>query len=261
MGIVERCPERKNPNLSDWITERLTRLILHQLSTTETTEETEKNLNSIRAHLKEGSVVFYFSHVSLIDGPLVIAFLLSKIGPSINRMGALASLKHLDLARNWKNPKSLGETLMMRLAPTLKTELVPIIQDYDKSSYDPITDFNLLRSFIKKAKLILKEGGIFVIAPEGTRSPEGKLQKALFGVEHLGKYGENVAFVPVALFPEGTFSREFSFKDKWLIEVGEMVLAEDLSSKSTSSGVSSPTDVLMSKLAALLPENMRGVYE
>ena len=55
-------------------------------------------------------------------------------------------------------------------------------------------DFGAVRETLNR----LKKGGVLVLAPEGTRSPTGKLQKARAGASYLAAKAE-VPIVPVAL--------------------------------------------------------------
>jgi len=209
MSLRERC------------TESFAGIALKRLFTVEVSEGSEANIKSIRAHLENGSVVFYYNQISNTDGPVIIATIAQNMGPSINHLAVLGAYKDYDVARNLTSLSRLGQSLVMRFAPSFfSVEMLPIIQAYDKDSYSKEANHVLLRRFIKRSREILRQpGGAFLLSPEGTRSPDGKLQKALPGIEHLGKYG-NVVFVPIAHYSEGPYSREFSLDGNWVIRVG-----------------------------------------
>lgn len=249
MSLRERCNES------------FAGIALKSLFTVEVSEESEVNIKAIRDHLKNGSVVFYFNQISNTDGPVLIAVITKEMGPAINHLAVVGAYKDYDLARNLTSPSRLGQSLVMRFAPSFfNVETLPIVQAYDKDSYSNETDRMLLRWFIKRSREILRQpGGVFLLSPEGTRSPDGKLQKALTGIEHLGKYG-NVVFVPIAHYSIGPYSREFSLGGNWVIKVGEMIPAEAVFRETIPKGLTNYADVLMLKLAAGLPEDIRGFY-
>ena len=212
----------------------------------------KENLTLLRDYLKGGSVVAYFNHIFLGDGPLVITFLLDNLGDSIRTIGGVESRKHYDFRRNPVNAS------ILRLAHPLGIKLFPVVQHYDQDSYSYEERIGWARKFIKGAKGILGQpGGILVIAPEGTRSPDGTLQKAQSGIEHLDKYGSPY-FFPIATIQRGKFKRGTSLGSKFELRTGRPFLAKEVL-REIPEGMSL-ADGMMLRLARLLPEEMRGVY-
>jgi hypothetical protein len=215
--------------------------------------EEEENLALLRDYLKRHSAIVYFNHLFLGDGPLVITFLLDRLGDSIRVISAVESRKHYDFRRDPVNAS------ILRLAHPLGIKLFPVVQHYDRDSYSHGEGIRWLRKLVKGAKEILSQpGGIIIMAPEGTRSPDGALQKAQSGITHLDKYGDSPYFFPVALIPKDKFKRGVSPGSNFELRTARPFLAKEILPE-IPEGLSL-ADGMMLRLAKLLPEGMRGVY-
>lgn len=215
--------------------------------------EEKKNLALLRDCLKRHSAVVYLNHLFLGDGPLVIAFLLDNLGDSIRIISAVESRKHYDFRRD---PVIAS---ILRLAYPLGIRSFPVVQHYDRDSYSYGEGVRWLRKFVEGAKEILSQpGGIIIMAPEGTRSPDGALQKAQNGLVHLDKYGDSPYFFPVALIPKDKFERGISPGSIFELRTARPFLAKEILPE-IPEGLSL-ADGMMLRLARLLPEEMRGVY-
>ena len=109
----------------------------------------------------------------------------------------------------------------------------------------------------------MKEGGMLVIAPEGTRSKTGALQPGKAGVSYLAaKSGYPV--LPVAL--TGT-------EDRYVVEqlkhfrrihitatAGKLMTLEMPQGKNREQILADQTEEIMCQIAALLPKGYHGVY-
>ena len=121
-------------------------------------------------------------------------------------------------------------------------------------------DFSALREILAR----MKEGGLLVIAPEGTRSKTEALQEAKLGVAFLAsKSGFPV--VPVAV--TGTEDRVIVEnlkrfrRSRIVVHVGEPYKIEISKGKGgREQELRAATDELMCRIAAMLPENYRGFY-
>jgi 1-acyl-sn-glycerol-3-phosphate acyltransferase len=120
-------------------------------------------------------------------------------------------------------------------------------------------DYSALRQILDR----MKQGGMMVIAPEGTRSKTEALQEGKMGVAFLAaKSGYPV--LPVAL--TGTEDRRIVENLKHLRRSKIMVTATDLmevhipAGKGREQAMRAATDEIMCRIAAALPENYRGVY-
>jgi len=120
-------------------------------------------------------------------------------------------------------------------------------------------DFAALRHILDR----MKEGGLLVIAPEGTRSKTEALQDGRLGVAFLAaKSGYPV--MPVAVI--GTEDRavlnnlKHFRRSKIIIRGGDPFIIEIPKGKGREQAMREATDEIMCQIGALLPEKYRGVY-
>jgi len=121
------------------------------------------------------------------------------------------------------------------------------------------TDFKAIREMMTR----IKQGGVLVIAPEGTRSKTGLLQEGKPGTAFLAAKA-NLVIIPVAL--SGTEDRLVVNNLKHLkrsyfkIIAGKPFLLPPLKSGERDEQLREYTDEIMCRIAALLPEEKRGYY-
>ncbi len=120
-------------------------------------------------------------------------------------------------------------------------------------------DYPALREILER----MKQGGLMVIAPEGTRSKTEALQEGKMGVAFLaGKSGYPV--MPVAL--TGTEDRgvvenlKHFRRSKITVHAAEPFQIVLPKGKGREQAMRQATDEIMCRIAALLPEKYRGVY-
>jgi len=120
-------------------------------------------------------------------------------------------------------------------------------------------DFSAMRQILER----LNRGGLFIIAPEGTRSRSEALQEAKMGAAFLaGKSGCPV--MPVAV--TGTEDRGVIENLKHfrriniVVQAGEPFHIELPSGKRREKALQMATDEIMCRIGAMLPEEYRGVY-
>lgn len=120
-------------------------------------------------------------------------------------------------------------------------------------------DFGAVRETLNR----LKNGGVLVLAPEGTRSPTGKLQKAWAGASYLAAKAD-VAIVPVALVGSEDANVAANLKrlrrTQITIRVGQPFRLPPLPRKDRDAVLEAYTDEIMCRIAALLPSERRGAY-
>ena len=178
---------------------------------------------------KSGGVIFALNHLSYIDTPLL---LVNPIRPDIT---ALVTTKYKDRALiSW----------FIRSA-----EGIWINRD--------VADF----SAIREAAKALKKGLALGIAPEGTRTTTGGLQEAKPGTIMLAMKA-NVPIIPVAITgSENTFRALSKFQRPELsVSFGKPFVIPQAEPGSRSKALLEWTQILMQKIAALLPEAYRGIY-
>jgi len=121
-------------------------------------------------------------------------------------------------------------------------------------------DFAALREILVR----MQEGGLMVIAPEGTRSKTEALQEGKMGVAFLAsKSGYPV--LPVALTgteDRGVIENLKRFRRSKIRAVaGEMFTIEIPKGKGREQAMRDATDEIMCRIAVMLPEKYRGVYK
>jgi 1-acyl-sn-glycerol-3-phosphate acyltransferase len=120
-------------------------------------------------------------------------------------------------------------------------------------------DYSALRQILER----MKQGGLLVIAPEGTRSKTEALQQGKMGVAFLAsKSGYPV--LPVAV--TGTEDRAIlenlkRFRRSRITATAAELLTIDIpQGRGREAAMREATDEIMCQIAALLPERYRGVY-
>jgi 1-acyl-sn-glycerol-3-phosphate acyltransferase len=120
-------------------------------------------------------------------------------------------------------------------------------------------DYSAFRQILER----MKQGGLLVIAPEGTRSKTEALQEAKMGVAFLAsKSGYPV--LPVAV--TGTEDRVIVDnlkrfrRSKITVIAAELMYIDIPKGKGRDEAMRQATDEIMCQIAARLPENYRGVY-
>ncbi len=120
-------------------------------------------------------------------------------------------------------------------------------------------DIQAIREVLKR----LKNGGVFVIAPEGTRSKVEALQEARPGVAYFAsKTGMPV--IPVAL--TGTEDRvvkdnlKHFRRSKIIIRAGKPFVLPSLRGQDREAALEAATTEIMCQIGAMLPEKYRGFY-
>jgi 1-acyl-sn-glycerol-3-phosphate acyltransferase len=120
-------------------------------------------------------------------------------------------------------------------------------------------DFAALRAALNR----LKQGWVVVVAPEGTRSLSGKLDEARPGTSYLA-VKSGVPVVPVAV--TGTHDPDVLAELRRLrrlditIRIGKPMVFPPVKGEDREAALKADTDEIMCQIAALLPDQMRGVY-
>jgi 1-acyl-sn-glycerol-3-phosphate acyltransferase len=120
-------------------------------------------------------------------------------------------------------------------------------------------DYSAFRQILER----MKQGGLLVIAPEGTRSKTEALQEGKMGVAFLAsKSGYPV--LPVAV--TGTEDRlivenlKHFRRSKITATAADLLYVDIPRGKEREEAMRQATDEIMCQIAALLPEKYRGVY-
>lgn len=120
-------------------------------------------------------------------------------------------------------------------------------------------DVSAMRQVLER----LKKGGVFVVAPEGTRSPTGALIEARQGAAYIAAKS-GLPILPVGV--TGTEDRLAKQRLKRLHRlqvrgrVGELYTLPPLPRENRDQALKSSTDEMMCRIAVLLPPEYRGFY-
>jgi 1-acyl-sn-glycerol-3-phosphate acyltransferase len=116
------------------------------------------------------------------------------------------------------------------------------------------------RSALRACLQVLNAGGAMALAPEGTRSRTGTLQRGKPGIAYLATR-THAAIVPVACWGVEQF-REWKHlkRPRCTVSVGAPFCLDESTDRPTTAQLQEYADQVMIHIAALLPESYRGVY-
>lgn len=177
----------------------------------------------------KGPAIIIFNHINFLEVPLLYTHLLPRHVYGIAKK------------ETWKNP-------FFRFLAN-RWNGIPL--DREGSPVE---------MFRTAGELLKKEEAMLVIAPEGTRSNDGKLRKGKPGVVLMAVHA-GVPVIPVAHYGGEKFwdnIKRFR-RTPFTIKVGDPFVFE-APEKMTKEKRRELTDFAMRKLAELLPEEYRGVY-
>ena len=120
-------------------------------------------------------------------------------------------------------------------------------------------DFSAMRQILQR----LNQGGVYIIAPEGTRSKTEALQEAKMGAAFLASKS-GCPVIPVAVTgteDRGVVENLKRFRRiKIVVRAGDPINIEIPKGKGREETMQEATDEIMCQIGALLPEKYRGVY-
>ena len=120
-------------------------------------------------------------------------------------------------------------------------------------------DYSAFRQILER----MKQGGLLVIAPEGTRSKTEALQEAKMGVAFLASKS-GYPILPVAVTgteDRGILENLKRFRrSKITATAAELMYVDIPKGNGREEAMRQVTDEIMCQIAALLPESYRGVY-
>ena len=177
----------------------------------------------------EGGFIFSTNHLSVIDPPLIFGWLKRDDATTL-----VADKHYKNLFYRW-----------------LLNSVDGIWINREE------TDFKALRA----ARNHLEEGGVLGIAPEGTRSPTGALIQGKTGVAYLADKAK-VPVLPAAITgTESAIKEVFKLqRPRLTFQIGELLYLPPVDRKNRDVALKRNTDELMCHIAAMLPDQYRGVY-
>ena len=176
-----------------------------------------------------GPVILATNHVNFIDAPLLYALMPRQI----------TGLAKIEI---WDNPVLGLVATSWGVIPIQRGEL-----DLDA---------------IRLALRALHEGKILGIAPEGTRSHHGRLQRGRPGIVLLALHVPDALMLPMALYGHEGFFRNLRQLRRTHINLvfGQGFYLDPGKARITHEMRQEMTDEIMMQIAALLPPQYRGVY-
>jgi 1-acyl-sn-glycerol-3-phosphate acyltransferase len=177
----------------------------------------------------EGPLLLVVNHVNFLDVPIFYTHLIPR------------SVTGFAKRETWRNP-ALG--ILFSLGGAI-----------------PIRRGSVDRTAITRARHALRSGRILAIAPEGTRSGDGRLQKARAGIAVLA-LESGVPVIPVAYFGGEKFRSNIVrlIRTDFHFRVGTPFRVRMNGGRLTREIREHITTEIMYRLAALLPPEYRGYY-
>jgi 1-acyl-sn-glycerol-3-phosphate acyltransferase len=115
---------------------------------------------------------------------------------------------------------------------------------------------------IRRALQVIQGGGVLGVAPEGTRSHHGRLQRARPGVVLLALRAAGTLILPVAVYGQEQFYHNLLRLRRTAVQVviGQGFYLNPGPARVTHEMRQVITDEIMVRIASLLPAQYRGVY-
>ncbi len=211
------------------------------------------------------SLYVYMNHVSAFD-PVISARFANRYLTDLENVYGIAGLKHYDPQR--PESGSITRTATNLVEGYTGLTKILVIQPNDMASYPKPTESThglSARSFnveaLKQTREVMQTpGNVLFAAIEGTRHSDGILQEPPLEIHGpLKNSGEIGLAMPVAIvLPESGRIRPFI--DDVLVVPGTPFSFADLERVAEQNPGITPTEIMMQRLAKLLPEKYRGNY-
>jgi 1-acyl-sn-glycerol-3-phosphate acyltransferase len=178
---------------------------------------------------QQGPLLLVVNHVNFLDAPIFYTHLIPRPVTGFAKV------------ETWRNP-AIGILFSLSGAIPIRRGVVD-------------------RTAIGLAQEALRSGKILAIAPEGTRSGDGHLQKARAGVSVLA-LDSGAPVIPVAFYGGEKFSHNILrlIRTDFYFRVGAPFHIRVQDAKLTRDVREQITTEIMYRLAALLPPEYRGYY-
>lgn len=173
--------------------------------------------------------------------------------------GLLVAANHL----NFYDPPLLGTFLGRQLTFMAKEELFrfrPVGWFLSSLGAFPVRRGRLDRKVLRRSEKALAEGRALLIFPEATRSPNACLQRALPGSALIASR-HSVPVLPVAIYGAERLKGLWLFRrPRITLNIGPTFSLPGAGTKLSREELAGHTELIMRKIAGLLPPQYRGVY-
>jgi 1-acyl-sn-glycerol-3-phosphate acyltransferase len=162
------------------------------------------------------------------------------------------------------DPPLLGSVMPRKVIFMAKSELFPmlilglIVRAYEAF---PIRRGEKDISALRRAMKVLDAGKALGVFPEGTRSPDGTLQRGRLGAAMLARR-TNALILPIAISGTRSFLQRYNIFNRPVVRVviGKPFRPETDETGSAKAREADLTDYMMRRLAELMPPAQRGIY-
>jgi len=165
---------------------------------------------------------------------------------------------------NWMDPVVIALSCPYQMSMLAKADLfhIPVLGNLlHKWGMIPINRGGADREALRKALKVLASGRILGLFPEGKRNYEGELQKGLSGAAFLALQSGAV-IIPIGVIgTRGIKVRPHPFHlGHIIVNIGQPFRLSRINTENQKEDLKTHTDLIMRRIAELLPENSRGVY-
>ena len=176
-----------------------------------------------------GPLIIVANHVNFLEAPVLYTHLQPRAVTGFAK------------AENWSNPLMRPLANLWRAIPVRRGE----------------ADMSAIRA----ALAVLDAGNILAVAPEGTRSGHGRMQRGRPGVALLAMRTDS-AVLPIACYGYETFWQDVARlrRTDFRMVVGQSFRLGTAGRRVSRHVRQHMTDEVMYQIAALLPQQYRGVY-
>jgi 1-acyl-sn-glycerol-3-phosphate acyltransferase len=117
------------------------------------------------------------------------------------------------------------------------------------------------REALNKCLAVLNAGGIIGLAPEGTRSRTGTMQRGKPGIAYLATKAD-VPILPVGVSGQNQIFSEWKrlHRPHVVVRIGEPFKLEPVFGRNKGEQLQAGSDEVMRRIAGLVHEELRGVY-
>jgi 1-acyl-sn-glycerol-3-phosphate acyltransferase len=117
------------------------------------------------------------------------------------------------------------------------------------------------RAALERCLAVLNAGGVLGLAPEGTRSRTGAMQRGKPGIAYMATKA-NVPIIPIGISGQDAISAEWKRfrRPRIVVRVGEPFMLPQVQGRHKGEQLQALSDQVMCRIAALVREDLRGVY-
>ena len=206
---------------------------------------------------------FYYLGITFVLRPMLFLLTCYRVNGKKNvpKQGPL-----IIVANHLSNidPPLLSTSLPRRIVFMAKEEMFrhPVLGPFARGWHAfPVNRDKLDREALRQADQVVRQGLVLALFPEGTRSSTAKLQHGYTGAALIA-LRSGCQIVPVGITGTENFSKiGFIFhRSKVTVNIGKPFTLPAHSGRMTKEQLALATDLMMKKIAELLPESYRGYY-